>query len=192
MRKKFKRKFYRLNWNITAPELRVIDQKGKQVGILRKDEALRLAQEKEIDLVEVAPNASPPVCKLIDFKKFLYLEKKKERAQKKGGGRKGIKEIRLRPFIGDHDYQFRLNQAKEFLSDADKVRIRVQFFGREIAKKKFGFEIINRLIGDLGEVVKVEKEPHFIGRNLIVQLAPDKKHGQKEKSENQKNSPQKI
>ena len=177
---KFKRKFYRLNWNINAPKLRVIGKEGKQVGVLTKDEALNLAREKQIDLVEIAPKASPPVCKLIDFKKFLYLEKKKEREKRKGS-KKGIKEIRLRPFIGDHDYQFRLNQTKEFLSSNEKVRIRVRFFGREIAKKKFGFEIINRLLKDLGERVIVEKEPRFIGKTLVAQLAPDKNYGKKTK-----------
>lgn len=194
MRKRPKRKFYRLNWNIFAPKVRVIDEKGKQIGILKKDEALQLAKEKEVDLVEIAPQASPPVCKLIDFRKFLYLEKKKEK-QKKVSKSKGIKEIRLRPFIDDHDYQFRLNQAKDFLKDGEKLRISVRFFGREIAKKHFGFEIINRLIEDLREAVKVEREPRFVGKTLVVQLAPDKKHGKKEKEtkgKNQENRPKKV
>jgi len=200
-KRKFKRKFYRLNWNINAPKLRVIDKEGKQIGVLTKDEALNLAREKQIDLVEIAPKASPPVCKLIDFKKFLYLEKKKEREKKKGS-KKGIKEIRLRPFIGDHDYQFRLNQTKDFLNGNEKVRIRVRFFGREIAKKRFGFEIIDRLLKDLGEGVIVEREPRFIGRTLVAQLTPDKNYGKKTKkarpparqaeSQNQENSQKEV
>jgi len=184
-KRKFKRKFYRLNWNIIAPKLRVINKEGKQIGILTKDEALKLAREQETDLVEIAPGASPPVCKLIDFRKFLYLEKKKEKEQKKGAKGKGIKEIRLRPFIGDHDYQVRLNQAKDFLKQGEKLRVRVRFFGREIAKKKFGFEIINRLLKDLGESVSLEREPRFIGKTLVAQLAPDKNYGKKTKEARQ-------
>ena len=186
-KKKFKRKYYRLNWNIKAPKLRVIDKEGKQVGVLTKDEALKLAKEQEIDLIEIAPKASPPVCKLIDFKKFLYLEKKKEREKKKGS-KKGVKEIRLRPFIADHDYRVRLEQTREFLSNGEKIRVRVRFFGREIAKKKFGFDIINRLLKDLGEGATLEREPRFIGKTLVAQLAPEKNYGKnkKKKSQDQK------
>ena len=191
-KRKFKRKFYRLNWNIIAPKLRVIDKEGKQIGILTKDEALKLAREQQIDLIEIAPRASPPVCKLIDFRKFLYLEKKKEREQRKGVKGKGIKEIRLRPFIGDHDYQVRLNQTKDFLKQGEKVRIRVRFFGREIAKKKFGFEIINRLLKDLGENVSLEREPRFIGKTLVAQLALDKNYGKKAKSKDKENSQKEV
>lgn len=184
MRKKFKRKFYRINQYIQAPKVRLIERNGSQIGILTKEKALELAKKKKTDLVEVASQTQPPVCKLIDFKKFLYLEKKKKREQRKKTKSQETKEIRLRPFIGDHDYQVRLNQAKEFLIDGEKIRIRVRFFGREIAKKKFGFEIIERLVKDLGEIVKIEREPHFIGKHLIVQLAPNKKYGQKAKSQN--------
>lgn len=195
MRKKFNRKFYRLNWRITAPQLRVIDKEGKLVGIFSKEEAIRLAQEKEVDLVEIAPYASPPVCKLVEFKKFLYQEKKKAREQKRGSKRKGMKEIRLRPFVGEHDFHVRLNQTKDFLKEGERVRVRVQFFGREIAKKKFGFEIINRLLNDLGEEVQVEREPHFIGKALVIQLAPKKKNvkDKKEtKSQNQEGGAKKV
>lgn len=181
MRKKFKRKFYRLNYNILAPKLRVIDEKGKQVGILLKEKAIQLAREKEIDLVEVVPHASPPVCKLIDFKKFLYLEKKKHKGQKKKDKGGGVKEIRLRPFIGEHDYQVKLGQAKDFLKEGEKVRIRIRFFGREIAKKKFGFDIIDRLLKDLGDKVTLERKPRFLGKTLVVQVAAEKNYGQKEK-----------
>lgn len=193
-KQKFKRKYYRLNWNINAPKLRVIDKEGKQVGVLTKDEALKLAKEQEIDLIEIAPKASPPVCKLIDFKKFLYLEKKKERDKKKGN-KKGTKEIRIRPFIAKHDYEVRLAQTKEFLSDGEKIRVRVRFFGREIAKKKFGFDIIDRLLKDLGEGVNVEREPRFVGKTLVAQLAPEKNYGKKTKktkSQDQKDRPKTI
>lgn len=192
MRKRPKRKFYRLNYNILASELRVIDEKGKQIGIFPKEKALQLAREKEIDLVEVVPHASPPICKLIDFKKFLYLEKKKQKGQKKKGKGGGVKEIRLRPFIGEHDYQVRLGQVKDFLKEGEKVKIRINFFGREIAKKKFGFEIIDRLLKDLGNKVTLEREPRFLGKTLVAQVASEKKYGQKEKDktkgENQKSS----
>lgn len=196
MRKKPKRKFYRLNLNISAPKVRVVDQKGKQIGIFLRQKALELAREKEVDLVEIAPRAYPPVCKLIDFRKFLYLEKKRERREKKGSKARGIKEIRLRPFIGDHDYRFRLDQAREFLKEGNKLRIRVPFFGREIAKKKFGFEIFNRLLKDLGEGVQVEREARFIGKTLVAQMALIKKYDQKKekqtKSENEKGGSEKV
>lgn len=195
MRKKTRRKFYRLNQNITASRLRVIDNQGKQVGVFDREEALRLARQREVDLVEIAPQANPPVCKLIEFKKFLYFEKKRQREQRKGGKTKGIKEFRLRPFIGEHDYQYRLTQAKEFLSGGGKIRLRVPFFGREIKKKKFGFEIVNRLLKDLGAGIKIEREPCFIGKNLVTQIAPDKNYGQeksKTKSKDQKDRPKKV
>lgn len=181
MRKKFKRKFYRLNFNIPAPELRVIDEKGKQIGILSKEKALQLAREKEIDLVEVVPHASPPVCKLIDFKKFSYLEKKKHKEQRKKEKGSDVKEIRFRPFIANHDYQVRLNQVKEFLKKGEKVKVAIHFFGREIAKKQFGFEIIKKLLKDLGDKAILEKQPRFLGETLVAQVSPDKKYGQKEK-----------
>lgn len=180
MRKKFKkRKYYRLNHNILAPRLRVLDQEGKQIGILTKSEGLKLAGENEVDLVEVAPKASPPVCKLIDFKKFLYQQKKKERGKKEG--RTELKEIRLRPFIGNHDYQTRLSQAKEFLQEGSAIRIRVRFFGREIAKKEFGFEIIKRFSKDLEESAATEREPQLKGRSLMATLVPKKQHGKNKK-----------
>ena len=193
MRKRFKRKFYRLNWNINAPRLRVINEEGKQIGILTKEEALKLAREKEIDLVEVAPQASPPVCKLIDFKKFLYQQKKKERGKREG--KSELKEIRLRPFIGEHDYKTRLSQAREFLKDGNKLRIRIRFFGREITRKKLGLKIISQFLKDLEEVAKTEREPQFKGNSLIVSLVPKKQHGKKEKeakSKNQENSPKEV
>ena len=193
MRKRFKRKFYRLNWNINAPRLRVINEEGKQIGILTKEEALKLAREKEIDLVEVAPQASPPVCKLIDFKKFLYQQKKKERGKREG--KSELKEIRLRPFIGEHDYKTRLSQAREFLKDGNKLRIRIRFFGREITRKRLGLKIISQFLKDLEEVAKTEREPQFKGNSLIVSLVPKKQHGKKEKeakSKNQENSPKEV
>lgn len=188
MRKRLKRKFYRLNWNISAPKVRVIDERGKQIGILTKDKALKLARENEIDLVEVAPQSCPPVCKLIDFRKFLYQQKKKEKRKKEG--KTELKEIRLRPFIGEHDYNIRLHQARSFLKEGRQVRIRIQFSGREITRKEFGVKLISRFLKDLEGAAKMEREPQFRGRNLIVLFNPNKSHGKKkeEKGKDKKDS----
>ena len=129
-------KFYRLNYQITAPQIRLLDETGKQIGILDKNEALRRAQMEDKDLVEIAGQAKPPVVKLIDFKKFKYLEAKKERESRKSIKHVGVKEIRLSPFIGEHDFQVRIKQGAEFLNGGNQLKISVPFRGREITHKE--------------------------------------------------------
>lgn len=163
-------KFYRINYQINANEVRLIDEKGVQVGIKTKLDALRLAQSEAKDLVEIAPNAKPPVVKIIDFKKFKYLEAKKERESRKKVKHVTIKEIRLSPFMGEHDFQTRINQGKEFLLSGNQLRISLPFKGREITKKEFGMEVIKKAILALSEVSKVIKEPYFEGRVLVAIL----------------------
>jgi len=151
-----------------------LDEEGKQIGILSKIEALQKAKELDLDVVEIAPTAKPAVAKLIDFKKFKYQEQKKERESKKNQKNVGVKEIRLRPFIGQHDFDTRVAQAKEFLEDGNQVKIAVFFKGREITRKEFGFNVMKRFLATL-ESVRVVREPHMEGKVLVTMVVPDKK-----------------
>ncbi len=169
-----KAKFYRLNYQIVAPQLRLLDEQGKQVGIVSKLEALQKAKELSVDVVEVAPNAKPPVAKLIDYKKFKYQEAKKERESKKSQKNVGVKEVRLRPFIGAHDLDTRLRQATDFLESGNQLKISVFFRGREITRKEFGYEIVKKFLGKL-ESVKVVREPHLEGRTLVTMVVAERK-----------------
>ncbi len=168
------RKFYRLNYQIQANELRLLDEDGKQVGVVTKLEALQKAKELGIDIVEIAPNAKPPVVKLIDFKKFKYQEAKKDRESKKSQKNVGVKEVRLRPFIGAHDFDTRLNRGKEFLKNGNQLKISIFFRGREITRKEFGYGVMKRFISLL-ENIKVVREPHMEGRTLVAMVVNVKK-----------------
>lgn len=169
------RRFYRINQYIQAKEVRVIDESGKQIGIFSKDEALFKARQKGLDLVEVAPNANPPVCKIIDFKKFKYLENKKQRAGKKKGVKQDTKEVRFTPFIAQNDFNIRIEKTKEFLKEGNKVRLTVKFVGRQITRKQFGYELLKKAIEQLKEFANVEGEPKWQGRLLTINLSPLKK-----------------
>ncbi|MBI2616882.1 translation initiation factor IF-3 [Candidatus Gottesmanbacteria bacterium] len=175
MKKNFK--FYRLNYQITAATLRLLDEAGKQIGIISRLDALKLAQSQQKDLVEIAGKANPPVVKLIDFKKFKYLEAKKERESKKSAKNVGIKEIRLSPFIGDHDFKVRLMRGEAFLKAGNQLKIAVPFRGREIIHKEFGFNVLKRAKEYLQGISKVVKEPYFEGKILVTILASAKMEG---------------
>lgn len=151
-----------------------MDENGKQIGVLSKLEALQKAKELGIDVVEIAPNAKPPVAKLIDFKKFKYQEAKKERENRKSAKNVGVKEIRLRPFTGKHDFDTRVVQTSEFLREGNQVKISVFFRGREIIRKEFGYEMMKRFIGAL-ESVRVVREPHMEGKNLVAMVVSERK-----------------
>lgn len=167
-------KHYRINYQIISPTLRLLDEEGKQIGILSKLEALQKAKELNMDVVEISSNAVPPVAKLIDFKKFKYQEQKKERDSKKNQKNVDVKEVRLRPFIGQHDFDTRLKQAIEWLADGNQIKINVVFKGREITRKEFGFDVMKRFLGSL-ESVKVVREPHLEGKVLSAMAVPSKK-----------------
>jgi len=137
-------------------------------------EGLALAREKELDLVEVAPQANPPVCRIIDYSKYLYDQKKKAQEAKKKQTVITVKEIKFRPATDDHDYEFKMKNAQRILSDGDKVKATVHFRGREIVHKDLGENIIRRLMNDLSGISTVEAAPRFEGSNLIVILAPKK------------------
>lgn len=151
-----------------------MDEEGKQIGIVSKIEALQKAKELEIDVVEIAPNAKPPVAKLIDFKKFKYQESKKERENKKSQKNVGVKEIRLSPFIGQHDFETRVAKTQEFLDGGNQVKISVYFKGREITRKEFGYDTMKRFLASI-PLAKVVREPHMEGKSLVTMIVNDKK-----------------
>ena len=163
-----KQPFYRINHQIRAKEVRLLDNTGKQIGVVSIDEARKLANEEELDLVEIAPMASPPVAKIIDYSKFLYQLKKKKQEEKKKAVTSETKQIRMGPFIGDHDLQIKVRHAKEFLEDGDKVKFIVRFRGREFTKKELGENVLKKVIESLQEVAKVEREPHMEGRQMVM------------------------
>lgn len=173
------RKFYRINERIFASSLRVLDQEGKQIGVLARHEALQKAKDLQADLVEIAPMANPPVVKIIDFKKFLYQESKKKNEEKKRSKVSTTKEIRLGPFMNDHDLQVMIRRGSKFLEDNDKVRLIVKFMGRQIVHPEFGKDVMTKVIDALAGVSKVEREPHFEGRQLITILSPEKNAAKK-------------
>lgn len=178
------RKFYRVNEKIFAQTLRVIDSEGKQIGILKKFEALEKAKEQELDLVEIAPKAQPPVAKIIDFKKFLYQEAKKKREEKKKTKVSETKEVRLGPFMSENDLMVMVKRAREFLEDGDKVRLVLKFAGRQITHPEFGERVIDRAVAELSDISKIERERHLEGRQMISLLAPERKN-QNAKEKNQ-------
>ncbi len=168
------RRFYRVNDRIFASTLRVLDEKGIQIGVFSRFEALKKAKDARLDLVEIAPMANPPVAKIINFKKFLYQEQKKKSEEKKKSKVSVTKEIRLGPFMNDHDLQVMIRRGNSFLENNDKVRLIVKFFGRQIAHPEFGQNILKKAIEGMSERSKVERPPHFEGNQLIAILSPQK------------------
>lgn len=167
------KKFYFINYRIEAPTLRVIDEQGKQVGVITKQEALNIAQTKELDLVLIAAKANPPVAKIIDFKKFLYQEEKKQHEAKKGIKKSVVKDIMLSLFIGPADLTRLVNKAKDFLDSGNQVRINLTLRGREMGKKDMAFELIKKFIISLGDV-NISKEPRIEGRVIRAVVARKK------------------
>jgi translation initiation factor IF-3 len=157
----------------------VIDENGEQLGILPPFEALKLARERGLDLVEVSPTAVPPVCRIQDYGKFLYEKEKSDRAAKKRQKVIVVKEVKFSVTIDDHDYETRRNQAIRFLKDGDKVKASLRFKGRQMAHRELGYAIINRLIQDIGENGIVEFMPRMEGNTLHAILAPGKKEAPK-------------
>lgn len=166
------KKFYRLNQYIPSLTLRVIDEKGKQIGVMSKAEAIAKANELGVDLVEVAPKANPPVCRLIDFKKFRYQEAKKEAAEKRKNKGSEIKEIRFSPFEKDSSLDFKLKKAEEFLKEGNRVKIAVIFRRWQIAKKEFGYKLIKTATERLSSKAELEAEPKLAGFRMEGMLRP--------------------
>lgn len=168
-----KKTFWRTNQNIQANKLRVLDAEGKQLGIFSRDEAFKLAEEEGLDLVEIAPKAKPPVAKIIDFTKFKYQQEKKEREarrkEKKGSEQK---EVWLTPFMGNNDYETKLEKIKEFLKEGSKVRVVVKFRGQQMGHKEFGYKLVDRVSTDTKGQAALDQEPKFFGRQLMFMLSP--------------------
>lgn len=161
-----------MNQEIRAKEVRLIDDAGKQLGIYPIREALRLGEERGLDLVEVAPNANPPVCRLMDYGKFLYERGRREREARKAQKQIEVKEIRLRPKIADHDIMVKTNQAREFLAEGAKVKVRVRFRGREITHQEIARELLDRVAQQMSDVAIVEQRPEMEGNTMLMILAP--------------------
>jgi len=153
-------------------EVRLIDETGKQLGIYPTAEALRLAEERELDLVEVAPAAKPPVCRLLDYGKFTYERARRERQARKAQKQVDLKEIRLRPKIAEHDVTVKMNRAREFLADGARVRMRVRFRGREITHQEIARSLLERITEQMSDVAVVEQRPMMEGRTMLMVLAP--------------------
>ncbi|MGH9415520.1 MAG: translation initiation factor IF-3 [Terriglobales bacterium] len=164
----------RVNERIRAREVRVIDEAGTQLGILSPQEALALARQRTLDLVEVAPSAEPPVCRIMDFGKYQYQMEKKAREARKNQKNVVIKEVKFRPNTDDHDYEFKKNNVLRFLGEGDKVKAVVQFRGREITHKEIGFQLINKLLAEVDASATVEYRPRLEGNALTAILAPKK------------------
>jgi translation initiation factor IF-3 len=165
----------RINREITAPEVRLVADNGDQLGIQPVAEALRLAEEQNVDLVEIAPLAVPPVCKLMDYGKFRYREQKKAHEAKLKQKQIQVKEIKFRPGTDEGDYKIKLGKLVQFLEEGDKAKVTLRFRGREMAHKEFGERLLERVKKDLDAVGLVEQFPRLEGRQMVMVLAPKKK-----------------
>ncbi|MCX7928262.1 MAG: translation initiation factor IF-3 [Patescibacteria group bacterium] len=181
---------WRINHQIHAKELRVLDSNGKQIGIMTREEALKKALVANADLIEIAPNANPPVAKIEDFGKFKYKEEKKIKKAKKGVKKGDTKEIRFTPFIGDADFETRIKRIDKFFKEGNKVRINVRFSNKQMGSKQFGYEIVKRVINSLNGRANLDMEPKFLGRSLIAVISPNNKS--KKQSENAKTQNEKV
>ena len=165
----------RKNQEIRVPRVRVIGSDGEMIGVLTRDEALRMAEDEGLDLVEIQPNADPPVCKIMDFGKFKFEMQKKAHAAKKKQKQVEIKELKFRPTTDDGDYNIKLRNLRRFLEEGDKVKVNIRFKGREMAHQELGLEMAKRIEADLGEDVVIEQRPRLEGRQMIMMVAPKKK-----------------
>ncbi|MFZ5851445.1 MAG: translation initiation factor IF-3 [Actinomycetota bacterium] len=165
----------RINDRIRVPEVRLVGPNGEQVGIVRIEDALRLAQEADLDLVEVAATARPPVAKLMDYGKFKYENAQKLREQRRNQTHTVIKEMKLRPKIDPHDYETKKGHVERFLGQGDKVKITIMFRGREQSRPELGFRLLQRLAEDIAELGYVESAPKQDGRNMIMVVGPHRK-----------------
>jgi translation initiation factor IF-3 len=165
----------RRNRQIRAREVRVVDENGEQVGVLQTNEALDLAQERGLDLVEVAPNANPPVCRIMDYGKYRYQQQKKQQEARKKQTTVQIKEIKVRPKTDEHDFNTKVKHVRRFLESGDRCKVTVFFRGREIVHKDRGQDILQRVYEAVEDIAKMEQEPRSEGRTMNILLAPKPK-----------------
>jgi translation initiation factor IF-3 len=162
----------RINREIRAREVQLIDAQGQNRGVVQLGDAQQLADEASLDLVEIVPTAEPPVCKILDFGKFRFLEQKKSSEARKKQKIVEIKEIKLRPGIDDHDYDTKMKAVRRFFEEGDKVKVTLRFRGREMAHQDIGFRLLERVKTETGTIAKVEAEPSMEGRQMVMVLAP--------------------
>ena len=160
------------NNRINSPEVQVIASNGENLGILNTNEAISMAKEEGLDLIEIAPNAKPPVCKIIDIGKYKYDAQKKANQAKKKQKKIEVKEIKLRPVTETHDYKFKIKNAQKFISKGDKVKFTIRFKGRELQHSHLGQELMDKIKVDMQEVGKVELDPRFDGKQIIMVIQP--------------------
>jgi len=165
----------RKNGEIRVPRVRVIGADGEMVGVLSRDEALRLAEDSGLDLVEIQPNADPPVCKIMDFGRFRFEQQKKANEAKKKQKQVEIKELKFRPVTDEGDYQIKLRNMRRFIADGDRVKVVVRFKGREMAHTELGLAMTQRIEEDMKDDVVIEQRPKLEGRQMVMMIAPKKK-----------------
>ncbi|MBJ7393921.1 MAG: translation initiation factor IF-3 [Candidatus Nanopelagicales bacterium] len=165
----------RINDRIRVPEVRLVGPNGEQIGVTRIEDAIRMAQENDLDLVEVAPEAKPPVAKIMDYGKFKYQEALKARENRRSQVNAVVKEMKLRPRIESHDYETKKSHIERFLIGGDKVKVTIMFRGREQSRPEMGYKLLSRLAEDLAEVSMVEFAPKQDGRNMVMVLAPNRR-----------------
>lgn len=165
-----KKETMRINRAVTAPKMRVITDDGEQAGILSRSEALAMAEEAGLDLVEISPNSDPPVCKIMNYGKYKFQQNKKLKDAKAKQKQIQVKEVKFKPRIDEHDYQFKTNHIKRFIGHGDKVRVFVHFRGREMAHREIGQRILDRIIEDLAEIAVPEKRPGMEGNQMAMYL----------------------
>ncbi|UJL48268.1 translation initiation factor IF-3 [Virgibacillus sp. NKC19-16] len=163
-----------VNEKIRAKEVRLIDSNGDQLGVKSRNEALDIAQTRNLDLVLVAPNAKPPVCRIMDFGKYRFEQQKKEKEARKKQKVINVKEVRFTPGIGDHDFETKLKNARKFLQKGDKVKAAVRFRGRAITHKELGREVLDRFAEEVKDIATIESKPKMEGRNMFMMVAPIK------------------
>jgi len=162
----------RINDEIGGIRVRLVDEKGQMVGVVGLNEALTMAASAGLDLVEIAPNADPPVCKILDFGKYKYEEQKKKNEARKKQKIIEVKEIKLRPSIDDHDYEVKRRSMMKFIEEGDKVKVTMRFRGRELAHQELGMDVLIRVRDDLDEIAKVEQMPRMEGRQMTMVMSP--------------------
>ncbi|CCQ53059.1 translation initiation factor IF-3 [Crocosphaera watsonii WH 8501] len=173
-KRRIQRDLPKINERIRFPEIRVIDSDGSQLGIITPDEALKVAQERELDLVLVSETAKPPVCRIMDYGKYKFEQEKKAREAKKKQHTADVKEVKMRYKISEHDYQVRVNQAKRFLKSGDKVKATITFRGREIQHSNLAQDLLSRMATDLKELAEIQQAPKREGRNMMMLMSPKK------------------
>lgn len=179
----------RTNQRIRVPEVFLIGPAGEQLGVVATYEAQSQARAAGLDLVEISPTARPPVCRIMDYGKFLYDKSKKEKQNRRSASATRVKEIQLHPSVGDHDYGVKMRHLQEFLADGHRVKVSLFFRGRENAHKELGFDLMNRVLADVREIGIVEQAPKLLGKNILMVIMPNPKAKQAAKAASAQSSP---